>query len=240
MNPSETTDLYWLNHRSESVTENYPNEFMANPGKWMIFYPMNKLDEAWSKAKELYDSGGLYGIHSMKVSTRMENPRASSSDSGVIIFYCGPAHDKSFVMTAGENLVKAMEYVHTSRKYPPFIYYKTDQQTRLGTRATGCKRNSTYSLSVPVEEEPKNWRRNEGEQKDWRRKEVESKDWRRKEMESKDWKRKEGEQKDWRRKEGESKDWQIREGEQQNWRRKEGDKVDSHGNQMRPMVPEGE
>lgn len=48
-------------------------------GKWMMFYPRDRIDAAWRVAKQAYATraGGWADVASMKVSTALENPRAS-------------------------------------------------------------------------------------------------------------------------------------------------------------------
>ena len=45
----------------------------------------------------------------------------------------------------GRNLVKHMDY----RSINGFIYYKSDEQTNQGTRATGKQKNHLYKIEVP-------------------------------------------------------------------------------------------
>ena len=53
--------------------------------------------------------------------------------------------NKELMMSFGQNLLEHIDY--TSRY--GFMYYKSDKQTFLGTRATGNKRNSQYKIAVP-------------------------------------------------------------------------------------------
>ena len=81
----------------------------------------------------------------MKVATKKQNPRASDTSSGVIIFYCGPENDEKLMMSYGQNLLKYVPYTNAYG----FMYYKSDIQTLQGTRATGRKSNSKYKIPVP-------------------------------------------------------------------------------------------
>ena len=81
----------------------------------------------------------------MKVATKKQNPRASDTFDGVIIFYCGPENDEKLVMSYGQNLLKYVPYTSANG----FMYYKSDIQTLQGTRATGRKSNSKYRILVP-------------------------------------------------------------------------------------------
>jgi hypothetical protein len=69
----------------------------------------------------------------MKVSTSYDNPTAGDQEMAVIIFYCSPAHDKNRMMEIGHKLLEQFPYKNKSG----FLYYKSDAQTHLGTRATG-------------------------------------------------------------------------------------------------------
>ena len=48
-------------------------------------------------------------------------------------------------MEIGNNLVEQMKYTSNFGN----MFYKTDEQTDQGTRATGNKSNSKYRIAVP-------------------------------------------------------------------------------------------
>ncbi len=75
------------------------------------------------------------------MSTNFENPRSSSKTDGVIICYCGRPEDEEKVMRYGKNLVKLMDYTKS-------VSYKSDEQTMLGTKATGNYNNSLYRIRM--------------------------------------------------------------------------------------------
>jgi len=132
-----THDAYWLfesSNRQGSVLDT---------GKWMLFYPNDKMNEMWKFAKEVYKEGKLPGVRSMKCSTAKENPRASSSKNGIIILYSSCSADEKYIMKVGQNVLATFGY----REFP-YMYYKTDEQTFKGTRATGCEKNYTYRLKT--------------------------------------------------------------------------------------------
>jgi len=112
----------------------------------MLYYRKEDIDQAWEKAKNKFPQLKLAGIHAMKCSNPfVENPRASSNETQVIIFYCGPATEEERMKNIGRDLIRMMEYRSpTSNK----IYYKADYQTHSGTRATGTMVNHLYSLPV--------------------------------------------------------------------------------------------
>ena len=66
----------------------------------------------------------------------------------MIIFYCGPPDDQVNVVRYGENLVAVMNY--RSLNSNPYVYYKSDEQTMAGTRATGQGKNHLYKVRVPT------------------------------------------------------------------------------------------
>jgi hypothetical protein len=80
----------------------------------------------------------------MKCSTKYKNPRASSNEEYVIIFYCSWSNLKDHILSVGQMIGEKLNY-HERR-----MYYKTDIQTWKGTRATGCEKNHTYVLGKSV------------------------------------------------------------------------------------------
>ena len=141
---SSSEDQAWLYHRigSECTWD----------GKWLLYYLNKDIEEAWERAKE--NSEELYeaGIPAMKCSKlSYDNPRASSQETKVIVFYCGPSSDEEEMKRIGRKLIHIMRYKSpTTNK----IYYKTEGQTASGTRATGSTDNHIYSL--PVEASDRN------------------------------------------------------------------------------------
>ena len=120
----------------------------------MLYYSNSVIDSAWFNAKKLFRNGSLRGIAGMKVSTARDNPRSSTMDTKVIIFYCGPPDEKDNVINYGNNLVKMMgysaPYTKKNARYPNFIYYKSDEQTLKGTMTTGPQCNHLYKIRVGI------------------------------------------------------------------------------------------
>jgi hypothetical protein len=145
--PMSVMEHPWLVQDSAEIRLQYPMA-MEETGKWMIFYDNQNIDDAWEKAKQLYENRELDGIINLKVATAFDNPRANSRDSKVIIFYCGPSGDEGKVMAYGRNLLEKMSYKRqkSAGYFPPYIYYKTDVLTLGGTAATGQKKNYLYKL----------------------------------------------------------------------------------------------
>ena len=128
--PSQEKGGYWIH---------WSNERTCGDGKWMLFFNKSIIDEKWNYFKKLYDSNKLNGIVGMKVSTSKENPRATDKNSHVIILYCKGCEEETIEI--GKNIVNFNEGYNY-----PYIYYKTNIQTREGTRATGQEKNYTYKL----------------------------------------------------------------------------------------------
>jgi Domain of unknown function (DUF1917). len=137
--PMDMIDTPWI---SEGPTdESKTNEV---DGKWMLYYNKTQINEAWENIKKLFRENKLHGIHSMKVSTAYKNPRASEENYGVIICYCGPESNEKLVKGYGKNLIEEMKY-KSERGY---VYYKSDEQTWNGTKATGQQKNYKYFLKT--------------------------------------------------------------------------------------------
>ena len=141
--PMETLDAYWI---YESNTKH--NSASTDVGKCMLFYPKDYIPDKWDLAKLLYGDGVLTGIVSMKCSTARPNPRASNPNSGMMIFYADDSSNKELIMKIGRDICRSMEYSEQ-----PFVYYKTDDQTSIGTRATGSRRNYKYRLQTAEQQD---------------------------------------------------------------------------------------
>jgi DNA polymerase III epsilon subunit-like protein len=129
-------DAFWLFESSNrNGIENIDN------GKWMLFYPNDKMNEMWKFATRVYKANQLTGVRSMKCSTAKENPRASSSNNGIIILYSSYSADEKYITKIGQNILATFKYQEF-----PYMYYKSDEQTWKGTRATGCEKNHMYRL----------------------------------------------------------------------------------------------
>jgi hypothetical protein len=139
LKPSNTTEAPWLHERNAKRLGE-----MKDVGKWMLFCKKDRLDGIWEKAKGLYREDKLKGVSSMKCSTNFENPRASSQTDGIIILYCNYSKRTKHVMDTGKRILKQMQYADQDT-----IYYKTDVQTKKGTRNTGSKVNHSYKLDNP-------------------------------------------------------------------------------------------
>lgn len=122
-------------------------------GKWMLFVDTNKIDKEWERAHE--GLGQYYfGVHHIKCSTAHESQAGYNPKNKVIIFYCDNSANEEKIMAIGRQILYCMHYTES-----PYIYYKTDEQTRAGKVAGG--KNHLYKLYT----RKKNWH-NEYEESD--------------------------------------------------------------------------
>jgi hypothetical protein len=128
-----TSPEYWVYYRGV----NNSNYGMSH-GKWMLFYPIEELDDRWVDARNHYDANRFGEVCSMKVSTLRPNPRSSDPSKGVIILFTPEMSEQELKLT-GRAIMKAMGYKQK-------MFYKTNEQTRGGTKATGQANNHTYSI----------------------------------------------------------------------------------------------
>src|SRR4051794_25537074 len=68
--PSQILDRYWVEANARKNTV----RFTPRSGKWLIFVPLNELDDAWERVKRA-TKAGLLGNHS-KAATALPNPNA--------------------------------------------------------------------------------------------------------------------------------------------------------------------
>jgi len=130
-----SADMYWLLYGKHGDIH----------GKWMLFYDKARIDKEWAKMKQLYDESKLGNVISMKCSGAKPNPRASDNNNHVIIVYC-PEPD---IMSIGNIIVENLVDYSS-----PYIYYKSDTQTRAGTTATGQTVNHLCKLPTKKVEVP--------------------------------------------------------------------------------------
>ena len=146
-NPSQVHNSYWVYALEQDLAARYPSQ----DGKWMMFFPMSEMDARWNEACQLYRSGKLFGVNSMKASTAQQNPmpeRLHGYNEGIIIFYCGPSEDEQNVMQYGRNILNNMHYPTAQ------FYYKSDKPHNRSrqTRCRCCRwwpRRSSRRTSMP-------------------------------------------------------------------------------------------
>ncbi|KAF2367281.1 NAD kinase [Trinorchestia longiramus] len=124
-----------------SMKYKYPG---ALGGKWMLFFLHEYLDKMWEEAVRLYSAGVLTGIKWMITSTAVRYSRASDDNNGVISFACGPCNHEKHILKCGLKLISEMKYFNACG----FVSYKTDVQSKRGTKTTGATRNYLYRLPV--------------------------------------------------------------------------------------------
>ena len=144
--PTDVMDVHGLIYSNKEAQRLCPFAHWTTIGKWTMFYRRDELDEAWIRAVSLYRAGKFPGVREIKVSTGLYNPRGVSPEStGVILYYCGPFHQKERMMDIGWNLLRLMEFYET--KSPRLTFnYKTNVQSVGGTQATGQRVNHIYAI----------------------------------------------------------------------------------------------
>lgn len=130
--PSQVTDAYWIH--AERKTGKYP-EATDRSGKWLIFVPLEKVDEVWERIKTATEDGRLGD--SAKVATARPNPNAIDAAKKVICVYSCDWEDREDVMRIRAEL----RVLGITWKIP----YKTDEDTSSGKyRVAGHTRISKY------------------------------------------------------------------------------------------------
>ena len=134
INPSQVTDEYWLfANRKQGI---YP-QHSSNGGKWLIFVPIERIDQVWSRIKSATEAGKLGEMS--KVATVKDNPNAANSSVKVICVYMYNWTDEADVMRIRQEL----RQLGITRKIP----YKADKETESGKYANqGTKRISKYYI----------------------------------------------------------------------------------------------
>ncbi|XP_044737283.1 uncharacterized protein LOC123299112 [Chrysoperla carnea] len=147
LKPTEVFDVDSIRYSNIDIQSKY-EDGIENGGKWLMFIDKSKLDEVWANCCQIYDEEKLIGVSHLKCSTNFKNPRTNSHQSGAIRFYCGPASEEKKIIEIGRNILKFIPY-HCITGY---MIYKSNEQTKKGTRKTGQKINHLYKLQVPKRE----------------------------------------------------------------------------------------
>jgi hypothetical protein len=151
LEPMSVNNNPWLYERLNKVSnkeaenkitqdDNSESSF-GGTGKWMLYFQKDQMNLNWSLARKLLKTEQINGVRSMKCSTGFTNPRSSCSETGIIIFYCNSSDNEQYIKQIGKNILDLFQY-----KEQKYIYFKTDEQTEMGTIATGNKINSKYKL----------------------------------------------------------------------------------------------
>jgi hypothetical protein len=130
--PSRTTRMYWIVQDAPDVAPDAFEDELA--GKWLIFLPPEKVDEAWVKVRNATCRNEL-GI-SAKVSTAKPDPDARDGMK-VIYVYTPDWRDEADVMRVRERL---RELGFTDR-----LGYKRNIETFKGEYSQKGKRVTFYS-----------------------------------------------------------------------------------------------
>jgi hypothetical protein len=125
LSPSRITTEYWI--YADGLGEGCYQDGQTYVGKWLIFVPLESVDEMWGKIRQATLTGQL-GI-AAKVSTG--RPSGYKSQDHVICVYTHDFRDKANV---GEILKRLREIGITGK-----LYYKSDQATL----------NGVYTMEAP-------------------------------------------------------------------------------------------
>lgn len=133
-NPSQVINAYWLFAKRKQGK--YPPH-SENGGKWLIFVPIEQIDNAWAKIKSATEAGRLGDIS--KVATAKLNSNATNPNTKVICVYTYDWTHEEDVMRIRQELCQ----LGITRKIP----YKADEDTDFGRYANqGTKRISKYYI----------------------------------------------------------------------------------------------
>jgi hypothetical protein len=131
-NPSQVTDRFWLYAYRQQGEYPEPTE---RGGKWLLFIPIEQVDEVWEIIKQAVEEGRLGGI--AKVATARPNLHARDRDTKVICVYTYHWTDEQDVMRVRQEL-RHLGFTHK-------LSYKADEDTLAGRYAnTGHRRISKY------------------------------------------------------------------------------------------------
>lgn len=130
--PSMTTRMYWIIQEAPDIAPEAIEDELA--GKWLIFLPPDKVDEAWKTVRDA-TCAKILGI-SAKVSTAKPNPD-SRDQMKVIYVYTADWQDEAEVMRVREELRKL--------GFAERLGYKRNIETFKGEYAQKGKRVTFYS-----------------------------------------------------------------------------------------------
>ncbi len=130
--PSATSQTYWIIQEAPDISPDAIEDELA--GKWLIFLPPDRVDEAWKKIRDA-TCANILGI-SAKVSTVKPNPD-SKDQMKVIYVYTADWQDEAEVMRVREELRKL--------GFTDRIGYKRNIETFKGEYAQKGKRVTFYS-----------------------------------------------------------------------------------------------
>jgi hypothetical protein len=130
--PSRTTQMYWIVQDAPGLVADELSGDLG--GKWLIFVPADRADEAWKKIRDETTAGRL-GT-SAKVSTAKPNPE-SRDERTVIYIYTKDWRDEADVMRVRERLREL--------GFEERIGYKRNIETYQGEYSERGKKVTYYS-----------------------------------------------------------------------------------------------
>ena len=139
MNPMDIDYIPWLYERKKGFKNDL--YFLSGRGKWLLFFDKQVMDQQWQKVKKLFRNDEFNGVEYIKCSTNYVSEKTPSNNLGVISFYCSDSSNVNKILTTGNNIINILNYT-----YMEYIYYKTDDQTKSGSRTTGSSFNYLYKI----------------------------------------------------------------------------------------------
>lgn len=132
--PSKDTQSYW--HKLNDLRETDVS------GKFMIFVPLEKLDETWEKVYSLTNKGKL-GYAAM-TSTARPNPMAQREDIKIVLVFTSDFTNLDEICNIAWTLFKKNLFTEG------VLNYKTDRATSNGEYAatSNGRRVSLYSIGI--------------------------------------------------------------------------------------------
>jgi hypothetical protein len=117
--PTEVTETSWIFASRKAYSNPKPTE---RSGKWLLFTPVEKIDETWAVIKAATEAGKLGPCS--KVATMRPNPNAIDSRNRVICIGTYDSEDRADVNRVRQAL-RELGFVEDLR-------YKTDEATMEG------------------------------------------------------------------------------------------------------------
>ncbi|MBL7555902.1 MAG: DUF1917 domain-containing protein [Bdellovibrionaceae bacterium] len=129
--PSRIKSDYWVH----AAHPKPPNDWTERSGKWLIFVPLNRLDEKWALIARETELGKL-GI-AAKAATAKPNRLSKNNWIKVVCVYTYDSTDRQDVMRVRDHL-RTLGFLKK-------LSYKTDKATSEGHyRINGGERVSLY------------------------------------------------------------------------------------------------
>src|SRR2546426_2837732 len=114
--PSEVTETYWI--RAFRKSGSYPKA-TERSGKWLLFVPIEEIDEIWARIKTATEDGKLGDCS--KVATMRPNPNAANPRTKVICVYTYDSEDEADVRRV-RQVLRELGFINR-------LPYKTDADT---------------------------------------------------------------------------------------------------------------